>query len=113
MACCIWRTVVGDSSSASWLDVPNKTSWRFTRRTADVGLKSFSATGFAFGAAFADAFFARGFALVVVPSESSLDLDRLRGGFFAGASVLFVETSFRGTFEVVVRGEKKSLVTGC
>jgi hypothetical protein len=83
-----------------------------TRITADVGLKSFSAIGFAFEAALADAFFARGLAFVAVLSESSLDLDRLRGGFFAGASALIVETSFRGTFEVVVRGEKKSLVTG-
>lgn len=80
--------------------------------TADVGLKSFSAIGFAFEAAFADAFFARGLAFVVVFSESSLDLDRLRGGFFAGASPLIAETSFRGIFEAVVRDEKKSLVTG-
>ena len=80
--------------------------------TADVGLKSFSAIGFAFEAAFADAFFARGLAFVVVFSESSLDLDRLRGGFFAGASPFIAETPFRGIFEAVVRDEKKSLVTG-
>lgn len=80
--------------------------------TADVGLKSFSAIGFAFEAAFADAFFARGLAFVVVFSESSLDLDRLRGGFFAGASPFIAETSFRGILEEVVRDEKKSLVTG-
>jgi hypothetical protein len=78
------------------------------RSNAEPGLSSFSATGLGF-AALADAFFALGFA----PSLSAfvLYVERLRGGFFAGASPPAAVASFRGTFETDVRDWKNSLAT--
>jgi hypothetical protein len=83
------------------------------RSTADVGLSSFSATGFGLEGGFVDAFLARGFAFVVTPPELSLDFERVRTGFFRGASASGAAMSFKGTFVVLARGEKKSLVTAC
>jgi hypothetical protein len=114
MACCIWRTVVGDSSRASWLDVPKSTSCLSKRNSAEPGLSSFSAIGLGFAAGLDDSFFDLVFVFASSFSDADFEVDRFRAGALAVALALVAsEVSFNGTLIVVaaVRAEKKSLVT--
>jgi hypothetical protein len=70
---------VGDSSRASWLDVPNRMSCLSNLPKAEAGLSSFSATSLGL-VVLAEAFF--DFALVPRCSDAGFDVERLRTGFF-------------------------------
>lgn len=105
--------MVGDSSRASWLDVPNRTSCLLNLLIADAGLNSFSATNLGLVAVLAVAFL--DLVLVSPFSDAGLDVERLRADFLAGLLESSPAASFSGTLVVfvvvVVRRAKKSLVT--
>ena len=104
---------MGDSSRASWLDVPNKTSCLFNLDNADAGLSSVSATNFGLAAALAEVFFGLPFASLGF--DAGLDVERLRTGFFETLFESSSAISFNDTLVVlgtgVVRRAKKSLET--
>src|SRR6266513_2870795 len=80
----------------------------FIRINADAGLSSLSAIDLDckdLASAFLD------FAFDVARSGPGLEVARLRDGSFGGISAFVAVVSFSGTFIVVVRGWKKSLVT--
>lgn len=102
--------MVGDSSSASWLEVPKRISCLFARSMADTGLSSLSATIFGLPAALAEDFLA--LPLVAPTFDADLAVVRLRVDSLE--AFVFV-VSFRGIFvrsvAVVERLVKKSCST--
>jgi len=96
--------------------VPKRTLCALRRNSAEAGLSSFSAINVGFAAALVDDFFNLGFPFAPSFSDADLEVDLpRRAGFFEALMLVGLLASFNGTLmvvAVVVRTEKKSLVTG-